>query len=237
MANIFRFKQFSVDQTGCAMKINTDGVLLGALTDAKDPLTILDIGAGTGVISMMLAQRFINAQIDAVEIDESAAATAADNFKNSSFTERLTLFPLGFKNFFIAHPGKKYDLIVSNPPFYINSLQSPGKKKTLAKHTDEAFFNKLIQDVSAHLHKNGVCWLILPPDTAMPVKQLALQYGLHLQKIITLHSFKEDAPHREILVFDFDARQTEEKQFIIYDEPKVYSKDYQEVLKDFLTIF
>ncbi|HMG09605.1 MAG TPA: methyltransferase [Mucilaginibacter sp.] len=237
MANIFRFKQFSVDQTGCAMKINTDGVLLGVLTNVKKPLTILDIGTGTGVIALMLAQRFPDARIDAVEIDQTAAITANSNFKNSPFAERLTLYPSGFDAFFDANPDRKYDLIVSNPPFYINSLQSPGVKKNLAKHTDERFFDKLIQDVSGHLTDNGVCWLILPPETAVLVKQLALQYRLHLQKIITLYSFKADAPHREILALGFDAQQAEEEQFVIYDAPRVYSKEYQEILKGFLTIF
>jgi tRNA1Val (adenine37-N6)-methyltransferase len=237
LAIMFHFKQFSVDQSGCAMKINTDGVLLGALTTATDPLTILDIGTGTGVIALMLAQRFANAHLDAVEIDESAATTATANFKNAPFTDRLTLYASGFEDFFLAHTDKKYDLIVSNPPFYINSLQSPGAKKTLAKHADETFFEKLIQGISAHLNKYGVCWLILPPETALLVKQSALQYGLHLQKTIALHSFKNDAHHRELLSLSFTAQQTTTEQFVIYDEPKVYSTEYQEALKEFLTIF
>ena len=107
------------------MKINTDGVLLGALVEADHPKSILDIGTGTGVIALMLAQRFANAQIDAVEIDPSAAETARRNFANSPFAERLNLFPVGFGEFFDQYPDKKYDLVVSNPPFYINSLKSP----------------------------------------------------------------------------------------------------------------
>ncbi|WPU96215.1 methyltransferase [Mucilaginibacter sabulilitoris] len=219
------------------MKINTDGVLLGALADFQEPSSILDIGTGTGVIALMLAQRFLSAQIDAVEIDKTAASTAMKNFENSPFVGRLTLYPYGFEDFFAAHPDKKYDLIVSNPPFYINSLQSPGAKKTLAKHTDKAFFDQLMHDVSAHITTNGVCWLILPTETAVLVKQSALQYGLYPKKIITLHSFKADAPHREILALGFDTQQAEEEQFVIYDAPKVYGKEYQEVLKEFLTIF
>lgn len=234
---MFHFKQFSVDQTGCAMKINTDGVLLGALADFREPSSILDIGTGTGVIALMLAQRFPSAQIDAVEIDQSAASTAKNNFKNSPFAGRLTLCPSGFEDFFSAHPDKKYDLIVSNPPFYINSLQSPGVKKNLAKHASDGFFDRLIRDVSRHLAPNGFCWLILPVETATLVKQSALQYRLYPQKVITLHSFKEDAPHREILALGFDARQNIEKQFVIYDAPKIYSKEYKVALKEFLTIF
>src|ERR1700750_1450773 len=106
MSGIFKFKQFDIDQSGCAMKINTDGVLLGALADADKSQSILDIGTGTGVIALMLAQRFADAKIDAVEIDQSAAETAGRNFQNSSFADRLTLYPSGFAEFFNRNPGK-----------------------------------------------------------------------------------------------------------------------------------
>jgi tRNA1Val (adenine37-N6)-methyltransferase len=234
---MFHFKQFSVDQSGCAMKINTDGVLLGALTGADNPVSILDIGTGTGVIALMLAQRFGSAQIDAVEIDESAAKTAQSNFENSPFAGRLRLYPSGFEAFFTDGTDRKYDLIISNPPFYINSLQSPGAKINLAKHAGDGFFEGLIKAVSNNLDNDGICWLILPPDTAQMVKDLALQRGLYLHKIINVHSFNDDAAHREILAFGFEHKQALTQAFVIYDEPKIYSKAYQEVLKKFLTIF
>src|SRR6187402_1935311 len=116
--SMFQFKQFTVDQSGCAMKINTDGVLLGALTEANNPQRILDIGTGTGVIALMLAQRFPGAKTDAVEIDEAAAVTAGRNFKASKFTKKLQGYHLGFEEYFRQNPDQKYDLIVSNPPFY-----------------------------------------------------------------------------------------------------------------------
>ncbi|MDN5289313.1 MAG: methyltransferase protein [Mucilaginibacter sp.] len=237
LAMMFHFKQFSVDQSGCAMKINTDGVLLGALAGANKSSAILDIGTGTGVIALMLAQRFPIAHIDAVEIDENAAKTATANLQNSRFANRLTLYSSGFETFFEVHPDKKYDLIVSNPPFYINSLKSPGAKKTLAKHTDEGFFDKLVHDSAAHLNTNGIFWLILPPETAELVKTLAIKCGLYLQRIIRLHSFEIDTPHREILSWSFAEQQVVEEHLVIYDEPKIYSKQYQAMLKDFLTIF
>ncbi|NOW95228.1 tRNA1(Val) (adenine(37)-N6)-methyltransferase [Mucilaginibacter sp. SG564] len=236
-ASMFRFKQFSVDQTGCAMKINTDGVLLGALADADKPLSILDIGTGTGVIALMLAQRYTDAQIDAVEIDESAARTAESNFRSSPFADRLALFPVSFADFFSDHPSKKYDLIVSNPPFYINSLQSPGVKKNLAKHAGDGFFEGLISGVAEHLTENGTCWLVLPIDTAALVKALATQHQLHLQKVISIHSFKSDELHREILAFGFGKGESKAEKLVIYDSPKVYSRQYQKVLENFLTIF
>src|ERR1700761_6457123 len=183
---MFRFKQFNVDQTGCAMKINTDGVLLGALAETDHPKTILDIGTGTGVIALMLAQRFGQAQIDAVEIDESAARTANLNFGRSAFANRMQTYTMSFGEFFEQHPEKKYDLIVSNPPFYINSLESPGEKKKLAKHTDEGFFADLLQDAAKHLNDKGTFWLILPLQTAQLVNVIAYQYNLNRQKKISV---------------------------------------------------
>ncbi|UOE47261.1 methyltransferase [Mucilaginibacter sp. SMC90] len=234
---MFRFKQFSVDQTGCAMKINTDGVLLGAMAGEDTPSNILDIGAGTGVIAMMLAQRFANAEIDAVEIDEQAAATAKSNFDNSPFQSRLTLYANGFEQFFEGHPDKTYDLIVSNPPFYINSLQSPGVKINLAKHAADGFFERLISIIAIQLEEQGIGWLILPVDTSELVKDLIKQHGLYLKEIITIHSFKEDAAHREILAFGKSDEPLTADKFIIYSEPKVYTEMYRELLKDFLIIF
>ncbi|WP_158993494.1 tRNA1(Val) (adenine(37)-N6)-methyltransferase [Mucilaginibacter sp. L196] len=237
MAGIFQFKQFAVDQTGCAMKINTDGVLLGALAEAKSPQNILDIGTGTGVIALMLAQRFSSSKIDAVEIDESASLTATKNFKNSPFADRLKLFHQDFEKYFEEHPERKYDLIVSNPPFHINSLESPKANKKVAKHTDKDFFEGLITGITKHLTESGLCWLILPISTAELVKELAASDGLFLQRKITIHSFEEDIPHREILVLGTNNIKLNDSKFVIYKEPKVYSEMYIAALKDFFTIF
>ncbi|MDB5023428.1 MAG: methyltransferase [Mucilaginibacter sp.] len=237
MSGTFRFKQFSVDQSGCAMKINTDGVLLGALAEVDRPGNMLDIGTGTGVIALMLAQRFNDAQIDAVEIDSTAAQTAERNFENSSFSERLHVYPLGFEEFFEQYPDKRYDLIVSNPPFFINSLKSPKANKELAKHTDEDFFKRLIRGLSMHLAVNGLGYLILPLDTAELAKNIALENGLFVRKTLDVYSYKDSAPHRQILALSSDTTKTPGDQFVIYDGPKMYSKRYEESLKDFFTIF
>jgi tRNA1Val (adenine37-N6)-methyltransferase len=234
---MFQFKQFSVDQTGCAMKINTDGVLLGALTEANDPGNILDIGTGTGVIALMLAQRFSSAIIDAVEIDEAASQTAGRNFENSPFSNRLNISPLPIQSFFNKYPEKKYDLIVSNPPFHLNSLESPKAGKSLAKHTDGDFFEDLISGVAKHLTNDGACWLILPLQAAELVNDVAGRNGLYLQKKINIHSFEGSEPHREIVVFGKESKEVIEDKFVIYNEPKIYSEMYINSLKDFFTIF
>ncbi len=234
---MFRFKQFTVDQSGCAMKINTDGVLLGAFADTDMPRTILDIGTGTGVIALMLAQKFEQAKIDAVELDEAAAETAQRNFENAPFNHKPHIYADSFQQYFEAHPDKKYDLIVSNPPFYINSLEALAKQMNLAKHADTGFFEELIEQVSEHLADSGECWLILPLPTAQLVKSLADQQGLHLQKVIFIKSFAYSEPHREILVLSHSKTPTAHEDFVIYDGVKVYSQAYQNKLRDFFTIF
>jgi tRNA1Val (adenine37-N6)-methyltransferase len=234
---MFHFKQFSIDQTGCAMKINTDGVLLGVLADANEPQHILDIGTGTGVIALMLAQRFANAIIDAVEIDKAAAHTARANFQNSQFNNRLALYAHSFESYFSNHAQKKYDLIVSNPPFYINSLESPEAKKNTAKHADADFFENLVKAVSAHLTATGSFWPILPLDTAELVKNIAQQNNLYLQKTIAIKSYPDSNPHREMLVLGLKDHKAVDEEFVIYKEEKLYSDAYIDRLKDFFTIF
>jgi tRNA1Val (adenine37-N6)-methyltransferase len=234
---MFQFKQFAVDQSNCAMKINTDGVLLGAMADTNEPNQLLDIGAGTGVIALMLAQRFNNSKIDAVEIDVLAAHTAQSNFANSPFANHLTVHPESFESFFKQHAENRYDLIVSNPPFYINSLESPKANKTVAKHTDKHFFEVIIAAVFNHLTDKGLFWVILPVQTALLVKPIAVQNKLYLHKIINIYSFPDVVPHREVLVFGFHQQNIIEEKFVIYQQPNIYSEAYKALLKDFLTIF
>jgi tRNA1Val (adenine37-N6)-methyltransferase len=234
---MFHFKQFSVDQSGCAMKINTDGVLLGALAEADDPQQILDIGTGTGVIALMLAQRFTNAQIDAVEIDEDAALTAGANFKNSPFATRLNIFPVDFERFFEEHSEKKYDLIVSNPPFYLKSLESPEAKKSLAKHANEDFFESLISNAAQHLTQKGLFWMILPLQAAGIVKALAQQHNLFPQKNVAIQSFAESEPHREIICFGFEKVSVQLSNLTIYNAVNVYSEEYKKFLQPYFIVF
>lgn len=219
------------------MKINTDGVLLGALAHADQPKNILDIGAGTGVIALMLAQRFENARIDAIEIDQSAADTAGRNFNNSPFVERMGLYHMGFEEFFESNPGKKYDLVVSNPPFFINSLKSPEANMQLAKHADGDFFERLITVASGQLTDSGLLCLILPVDTADLVSSMTLKTNLYQQKIITICSFEHSEPHRLITYFGFKQIPVKEKRFVIYKSVGNYSDQYVKLLKPYFIAF
>jgi len=233
----FQFKRFSVDQSGCAMKINTDGVLLGAMADADRADTILDIGTGTGVIALMLGQRFTDAKIDAVEIDAHAAKTAERNFRASPFADRLNVYALEFENYFYLFPERKYDLIVSNPPFYVNSLKSPGEKKKLAKHADIDLFERLVTGVATHLSTDGSCWLILPVNIGKVVTELAAGHNVFLQKQINIQSYSHSAAHRVVLRLGLKTVSTEISKLTIYKAVGIYSNEYKKLLQPYFLAF
>ena len=155
----FRFKQFAVEQDDVAMKVGTDGVLLGAWADCDGAKRILDIGTGTGVIALMLAQRNTDAEIHAVEIDETAAHRARSNFDMSLWTERLNVECCAIQEF---APSEKFDLIISNPPYFIDSLQCPDAKRTTARHAQDLTFDELDKAVCRLLADDGKFALILP---------------------------------------------------------------------------
>lgn len=219
------------------MKINTDGVLLGALAEVSALDKVLDIGTGTGVISLMLAQRFPDAKIDAVEIDSSASATARNNFALSPFSDRLQLIDSSFQEYGKRGDVTKYDLIVTNPPFFLNSLKNPDHQKKLARHAEKGFYEDLIRFVQERLSQKGEFWLILPSEAAFQTRELAKAVGLHLTRIIEVKSFAEDQPHREVLVFSRLMKKKDLATLVIYAAQNSYSEAYRSLLRDFLIIF
>lgn len=230
MSAIFKFKQFEVDQKGCAMKINTDGVLLAAMAEGNGPKRILDIGTGTGVLALMMAQRFENAKIEAVEIEEQASVTANINFKSSIFKDRLRINNIAIAQFDSA---QKFDLIISNPPFFVNDLKNVEEKKGIARHTDEQFFVSLIEKVSQFLSNDGSFWFILPIKQAEILIKYGLEKGLYLAKKIELHSDQSKPAFRWVVCLDRINVETKIEQFYIYESEKIYTKAYKELLKDF----
>lgn len=230
MSVIFKFKQFEVDQKGCAMKINTDGVLLAAMAEGNEPKRILDIGTGTGVLALMMAQRFENAKIEAVEIEEQASVTANINFKSSIFKDRLTINNVAIEQF---NTAQKFDLIISNPPFFVNDLKNVEEKKGIARHTDEQFFVSLIEKVSQFLSNDGSFWFILPIKQAEILIKYGLEKGLYLAKKIELHSDQSKTAFRWVVCLDRINVETKIEQFYIYESEKNYTKAYKELLKDF----
>lgn len=230
MGSIFQFKQFSVDQADCAMKINTDGVLLGATADHPTPNRILDVGTGTGVIAMMLAQRYEEAIIDAIEIDPKAATRAHQNFLQSPFVERLQAWTGSFEDF---STSEKYDLIVSNPPFYTNSLHNPDKRKKIARHTDDEFFRKLIFFSAQRLKDHGLLQLILPCDLAIKVVGVAEGNNLFLEKKIYIKSYADTEAFRCIISLSRKENNVDRSTFVIYKERSIYTTAYNKLLQNF----
>jgi tRNA1Val (adenine37-N6)-methyltransferase len=237
MGSIFSFKQFQVDQRGCAMKINTDGVILGALSRfsslAKDH-RVLDIGTGTGVIAMMLAQRFETATVDALEIDEAAAQAAHLNFLNAPFSDRLAVFTGDIATF---DAPNQYDLIVSNPPYFVNDLKSTEARKSLARHAATHFFESLVAKSASLLSNQGLLWLILPVKQADLVINLALEKGLQLISVVNIHSDVAKPLIRKVICLGRHIEALKEETFYIYKSEKVYTAAYKTLLKDFFLAF
>lgn len=234
MKHIFRFKQFEVDQSGCAMRINTDGVLLGTMVKHPDPQRILDIGTGTGVIALMLAQRFPKAQVHAVEIDEQASMTAEKNFQNSVFSSQLSVHHIAIEQY---HHSEQFDLIVSNPPFFVNDLKNPEKKKEMARHASDTFFNDLIEKVATLLSPAGCFWVILPVKQAQDLVRKAKMKGLFLTHLVKLHSDATKPEFRRIICLGREESNVVEEDFMIYESEKKYTKAYELLLKDFFLAY
>ena len=228
--HIFKFKQFEIDQTGCAMKVNTDGVLLAALAEAQSPQNILDVGTGTGVIALMLAQRFEQAKIHAVEIDVEASLTAKRNFENSIFNGRLSISNVAVEQF---HDERQYDLIISNPPFFVNDLKNAEVKKGVARHTDEFFFDELIGKVASLLSNRGRFWFILPVKQAELLVAKGKLVDLHVLRQISLHSDAQKPAFRTIVCLTKGPAKSVLTTFYIYEAEKVYTQAYKTLLKDF----
>ena len=175
----FQFKQFSLEQDQCAMKIGTDGVLLGAWAPIlHNPFSILDIGTGTGIIALMLAQRSNATQIDALEIEENAYEQATDNFENSPWNDRLFCFHAGLDEF-MDEPEDEYDLIVSNPPFYSEDYKTNNEQRDLARFQDALPFEDLIEAADLLLSENGVLAVIIPFKEEERFLALANEFELY----------------------------------------------------------
>ncbi len=230
----FEFKQFSVQQDRCAMKIGTDGVLLGAWTPIDlDPESILDIGAGTGIIALMLAQRTNAHQIDAIEIDADAYEQATDNFENSPWNDRLYCFHAGLDEF-IDEPEDEYDIIVSNPPFYSEDFKTGSDTRDLARFQDAMPFEDLIEAASIFLSDEGVFSTIIPYKEETAFIELAHQYELYPYKITRVKGTPTSEIKRSLLAFTRYHQSVESiDELIIETERHQYTDAYIALTKDF----
>jgi tRNA1Val (adenine37-N6)-methyltransferase len=174
----FKFKQFTINQDRCAMKIGTDGVLLGAWASIENqPESVLDIGAGTGILSLMLAQRSTAPTIEALEIEEDAYEQCVENFEASDWADRLFCFHAGLDEF-VAEIDEPYDLIISNPPFYSEEVSSGNTSRDTARQNQSLPFDELLDGVSKLLSSDGLFATIIPFKEEQGFIQLAASFGL-----------------------------------------------------------
>lgn len=232
----FHFKEFTVHQDKTAMKIGTDAVLLGAWCSmANYPDTILDIGAGTGVISLMIAQRSDAMTIDAVEVDEDAYEQTVENFEKSDWGDRLYCYNATFQEFAeeIAEEEETYDLILSNPPFYTDDFETNDTARNKARFTSSLSFENLVLGVSKILSVNGTFSVIIPFKEEENFISLAKDNNLFLNRVCHVQGNPSSEIKRSLLQFSFDTSEIKKEHLTIEIARHQYTEEYINLTKDF----
>lgn len=214
--SFFRFKQFTIYQDACAMKVGTDGVLLGALADVNNVYNLLDIGTGTGLVALMLAQRCPTLSIDAIEIDEQAAQQATQNIAESPWPH----IQVHCTSLQAYRPQQHYQLIVSNPPYFVNSLKTPVANRTTARHTDSLSFQELIEGVDRLLADTGKFWVVLPHNVQHHFCSIARQKGLYTYQVVHVFPRANKAAKRIVMGFSRQEGIALEQNLIIEEEQR-----------------
>ncbi len=233
MSTTFNFKQFKIEQDKCAMKIGTDAVLLGAWTPlTNNPYSVLDIGTGTGVLALMLAQRSNAEQIDALEIDEAAYEQATDNFEESPWNDRLFCFHAGLDEF-MDEPEDEYDIIISNPPFYTENYKTESSQRDLARFEDALPFEDLIEAADLLLSEKGLFSVIIPFKEEERFLSLANDFELYPLKITRIKGTPTTEIKRSLLAFTKTQQTHLIDELIIETARHQYTSEYINLTKDF----
>ena len=227
---IFKFKQFSIAQEQTAMKVGTDGVLLGAWANINHARNILDVGTGTGLIALMCAQKQPFANIDAVELDPAAARQAIENFKNSPWSNQLKVIQTDFQSF---TSEKKYDVIISNPPYFDENTSSPEIQRRLARHTQALTLSNLIRQAKKMLKPQGNIQLILPADKQEELTKILQQEQLYLNEICYVKGHPTAKIKRIMIKFSKNYSLLTENHLTIEYARHQYTEDYIRLTRDF----
>ena len=223
----FRFQKFEILQHKNVFRVGTDGVLLGALCQVENAQKILEVGTGTGLISLMLAQRNANAEITALDLNEDAVKLAQENFKNSPFSKRLQFFHQDFKTF---ESQEKFDFVVCNPPFF---EENNSVKDVLARQQVELTFRNLIEKASKILSSEGIFSVIIPSESAQEFENLAEDFDLYLVRKVNIFGIENGVLKRNVLEFSKKKSALETLDFTIEKSPRKYSDQYLELTKEF----
>lgn len=233
MSQPFRFKQFSVKNSASGLKVGTDGVLLGAITgrgvSCSPAPKILDIGTGTGLVALMLAQRFPSAEITAIDIDADAAAEAAENFAMSPWRERLAAQHCALQEFC---PSAKWDIIASNPPFFENSLKAPDAQRSTARHTDTLSYRDIVVFAKDNMASDGILSMILPASEETALQRYAASFGLYPQHITHVRTTSAKAPKRIVVQLGFERRVPVREELVMMDAGE-YTPAFKELTGEF----
>lgn len=236
MNHTFAFKQFTVKQDKCAMKVGTDAVLIGAWANVSESKNILDVGTGTGVIALMLAQRSL-VPIDAIDIDEAACEQAKENILGSPWKERIKVHHQSLQNF-SKQTDKKYDLIVSNPPYFVDSSKSHGEARTLARHTDVLPYKELLDGVLELLSPSGKFCVVFPLKEGELFRDMAQEKKLYLTKLTRVHTRADKSEKRLLMQYEFKGKTFSENHLTIeQDADHHYTDEYKELTKDYYLNF
>ncbi len=227
----FSFKQFTVYHDRCAMKVGADGVTLGAWADVAEAKHILDVGCGSGLITLMLAQR-IDTEITAIDIDYQSVIQAKENIKRSPWKNRISVYHASFQDF-SNKKEEKFDLIVCNPPFFVHSMKSASAARTTARHTDTLSHLELITNSQKCLSVQGKLCVILPVPEGNEFVLSAEKEGLFCTKKVSVFPNFEKSAKRLLLEFQKEKTRREETNLVIEKERNVYTPQYAELVKGF----
>jgi len=228
--SVFYFKEFSVQQEASAMKVGTDSILLGSWVDLDIENTILDIGTGTGLLALMLAQRSDALQIDAVELDEHAYVEAVTNFENSTWSDRLFCYHASIQEFSVEIDDK-YDLIVANPPYFDPS--NIVSSRSIARQTHTLSHLALLKSTKLLLAPHGNAAFIIPFEMEDIFVKLAQNLGFFIQRITRVKDTENAGFKRSLLLFAFEAVKPITSELILKNKDESYSKQFIELTKDF----
>ena len=235
--NYFQFKQFRIVQERSAMKVGMDGVLLGAWADVLGAGRILDIGAGTGLIALMIAQKNATARIDAIEIDRDACEEAALNVKQAQWSDRIHIQEISFQDFRLTN-ADQYDLIVSNPPFFSNGVKAPVENRAQARHSDALPLAVLISGAARLLQENGRIALVLPVESLQEIVELANLNRLYVSRLCRIKPNPIKPVFRILIELTNSVCIIQEENLMIeFEKHHDYTPEYKLLTKDFYLKF